>query len=222
MSRVGSRLRMAMLASALALAAVGCTSSSGDRPPTSATPSASTATASVVDPSSSSSVVVESTVSASPPASVIDAPTPISTPPDPGTQEALDRAAVEAQWVKFWDIYINFVRTPGSERDMLAASVAIEPIRSDLSKSAANFESEGRDNYGTVTHRLSWIDSISGGSSAVIADCQDQSQFGSMSVSSGEKLSVGVDRDNIKGAFEKGADGIWKLKQIYYVPDVPC
>jgi len=221
MSSVGSRLRVAVLGSALALAVVGCTSSSADGPTSSATPS-STATASVVDPPSSSSAVVESTVSASRTASVIDAPTPSSAPSDPQSQEAADRAAIEAQWVKFWEIYIDFVRTPEPERDLLAASVSIEPIRSDLSKSAANFESEGRDNYGTVKHRLSWIDSISGGTSAVIADCQDQSQFGSISVSTGEKLSVGVDRDNIKGAFEKGPDGIWKLKQIYYIADVPC
>jgi len=220
MSRLGVCLRIAVLASAVALTAVGCTSSSTDGPTSALTSPAGTA--SVIDPSVSASAVAEGTAPVSQTASVIDVPIPSSTLLNPEAQEAVDRAAVEAQWVKFWDIYINFVRTPESERDLLAATVSIEPIRGDLLKSAANFESEGRDNYGTVTHRLSWIDSISGGDSAVISDCQDQSQFGSVSVSTGETLSVGVDRDNIKGAFEKGSDGIWRLKQMYYITEVPC
>jgi hypothetical protein len=124
--------------------------------------------------------------------------------------------------VKYWDIYTNIVRTDKSERSALGATVAVDPALSNLSKSADYFESQGRDTYGSVTHRLSWLEPIDTATEAVLADCQDQSGFGSLDVKTGQKLTVGVERDNVKAHFIKGSDAVWRVSDIYYLEDSPC
>ena len=222
MSRRIVRWRAAAGCAAVVLAVAGCSSSSADGPGT--TTGSAGLSASVISVPSTGSGASGSNSPTAPTPSVIDVPTVVATPTslDPDAQEASDRAAVEAQWVKFWDIYINIVRTPSLDRDALAATVAIDPMHSNLLKSAEYFESQGKDNYGTVGHRLSWLDGIHGSSEVVLSDCQDQSQFGSLEVASGHKLTVGVERDNVKGEFVRGQDGVWRVHELYYLTDTPC
>ena len=217
--RLSLRWRLAACALLVGTIVAGCTTSTADDP-TSTVPSG-TASPSVIDTSPASPV---SSVPASPSPSVIDASTPPTSPStlDPEAQEIADRAAVEAQWAKYWDTYINIVRTSPAERALAANDVAVDPAASNLVKSAEYFESLGRDNYGSVTHRNSWLQPINGASSAVLSDCQDQSQFGSLDTASGKKLTVGVERDNISAKFTKSNDGIWRVEEVFYLVDSPC
>lgn len=138
------------------------------------------------------------------------------------SQEAEDRAAVENQWKKYWDTYLDIFTTEKSLRAAAAAAVAVEPAFGNLLKSAEYFSTNGRGTYGSVIHRLSWLDDIAGRSEAVLSDCQDQSQFGSLDLQTGKKLTVGVPRDNIKIRFAKGSDDIWRVSDIYFLLDIEC
>ncbi|HEY4994625.1 MAG TPA: hypothetical protein VII33_21340, partial [Nakamurella sp.] len=123
MSRRIVRWRAAAGCAAVVLAVAGCSSSSAVGPGT--TTGSAAPSASVISVPSTGSGASGSSSPTAPTPSVIDVPTVVATPTslDPDAQEASDRAAVEAQWVKFWDIYINIVRTPSLDRDALAAEL---------------------------------------------------------------------------------------------------
>ena len=217
--RPSLRWRLAACALLVGTIMAGCTTSTADNP-TSAVPS-STASPSVVDTSSASPA---SSVPASPSPSVIDVSTPPTSPTtlDPEAQEIADRAAVEAAWNRFWDAALSVVRTPDSQRDALMSSVAVDPIRSEILTEARDAETQGLDRYGTITSHPYWNQSIDGGMTAVIEDCQDSSQSGMLDKSSNEKKTVGVSRNNTRGSLEKGPDGIWRVSNVFYLVDVPC
>ncbi len=160
--------RSLVVCSALALVfAAGCTASGqAAQDPTT---SPNTVSASVAQPSSPAQLSPTSaslpSTSASASASigvtraspsVADVSTPssnstgISTSAGRPGQEELDRAAVEAQWLRFWDVYINSVRTLPDRRRTALSEVAVDPILSDILQSAENFDKQGLDYYGNV------------------------------------------------------------------------
>ena len=71
-------------------------------------------------------------------------------------------------------------------------------------------------------HRISWPQPINGATTALIDDCQDASQSGSMKTATGDKVTVGVARDHYQGSLVKGDDGVWRVEQVYYLKDEPC
>jgi hypothetical protein len=137
-------------------------------------------------------------------------------------QETADRAAVEAQWVTSWDVLLGIARTPAADREALAATVAVDPIKAKMLEAGTQFDAQGLQTYGTLGHRISWPQPINGAPTAVIADCQDASQTGSMKTATGDKATVGVPRDPYQGSLVKGDDGIWRVAQVYYLKDEPC
>ena len=150
MSRRIVRWRAAAGCAAVVLAVAGCSSSSADGPGTT-TGSAGLSASVISVPSTGSGASGSSSPTALTP-SVIDVPTVVATPTslDLDAQEAADRAAVEAQWTKYWETYINIVRTDPNERLLLAAEVAVDPAQGNLSKSAEYFEGQGKDGQGHV------------------------------------------------------------------------
>jgi len=214
--RRGFAWRAAIGVLALGLAVTGCTTSTADDPTSTVTSSGPSA--SVVD----TSPVASSSPLPSPSPSVIEVPTPSASPSlNPEAQELADRAAIEAQWVKFWDVYENIVRTPREDRAAALDSVAVDPMKGKVLAAASNFDAEGLDYYGAVTERPYWVDSIAG-DLAVMRDCQDQSQYGSVYVSSGEKRTVGIDRNSLQAGFIRGPDRIWRVQNVQYLENVPC
>src|SRR5664279_3495452 len=110
----------ALLAVACAALLAGCTSASGVNIET-------------LDPATSTSTA-PSTASASPSqSSAPQSPALTSPSPTAGTDsglpagEAADRAAVESQWIKSWDVYAALAHTPGDQRAALAGTVAVDP-----------------------------------------------------------------------------------------------
>jgi len=100
--------------------------------------------------------------------------------------------------------------------------VAVQPLIHAILKAAADADSKEIDNFGTWKHRLSWQFPVRGAATAMIADCQDQSKTGTFEVESGRILTVGKERSNLRGAFVKGTDGVWRLRQIYVIGDRAC
>lgn len=224
--RMSTRTRLrrtGVITAGLLILVAGCTTSTANGPTT--TPMATmSGTPSAIDPSSlrpSSSVAPPSPSPSDPGTPAV---TPESTPvsSDISPQEAADRAAIEAQWIKFWDVYTNIIRTPSDNRDSILSEVSIDPIKSEILDVAKRFEFEGIDYYGSVIHDTYWASAIGGSNYAIIRDCMDQSQYGSLYVSTGETRSTGVPRDHIQGGFTRGDDGVWRVQNFQYIIDVKC
>jgi hypothetical protein len=177
-----------------------------------------------------SATLPSSTASASPstaPPSTASASTEASPSDAPGTdglspQESADRAAIEAQWNRFWQVYLELPHTPEGDRQAMAAEVAVDPGLTNLLTDAKTVEQKGWDSYGQIIHRISWPQPVDGKTTAVIADCQDTSQAGSLETSTGNKMTVGVERNPLQGNLVRGEDGVWRVQQAYYLKDEPC
>ena len=210
------RRRPAAMTAALAMACVvlaSCTTASGVNIET-LDPATST---------SSSTTAASPSQTSGPPSSVLTSPSPTAgTDSGPPAGEAADRAAVEAQWVKSWDVYLAIATTPAADREALAATVAVDPIKAKMLEAGTQFDAQGLQTYGTLGHRISWPQPINGAPTAVIDDCQDASQTGSMKTATGDKATVGVPRDHYQGSLVRGDDGIWRVAQVFYLKDEPC
>ena len=200
----------------------GCTGTSGVNTQDLTTPTESStisaSTSSTVDPSSSA---LTSSAAITPPTTDTAASASAGTE-GLSAQEEVDRAAVEAQWVKSWEVYLELARTPAADREALVAAVAVDPTKTNMLSDAAKFDSQGLETYGSLGHRISWPQPINGGTTALIDDCQDASQSGSMKTATGDKVTVGVARDHYQGSLVKGDDGVWRVGQVFYLKDEPC
>jgi hypothetical protein len=156
------------------------------------------------------------------PATAAPSTTPTSSPPTSVDTESADRAAVEAQWIKSWDVYLEIARTPPEEREELASTVTVDPTKSKMLADALEFDRQGLETYGQLGHRISWPQPINGSDWAVIDDCQDRSASGAMETATGTKKTVGVARDHYQGGLTRGEDGIWRVANVYYLRDEPC
>ncbi len=136
--------------------------------------------------------------------------------------ESVDRAAAEAQWTKYWEIYAALPHTPEDQWDALLAPVAVESMVNAAKDDARSIRDEGNDTYGTVGHRFTWTKPISGSDTAVLQDCNDGSQAGAYETATGNKITVGVPRQNTMGTLVRGADGVWRVSAAYIVKDTPC
>jgi len=104
----------------------------------------------------------------------------------------------------------------------MAASVAVDPGLTSLLTDANTVEQKGWDSYGQIVHRISWPQSVDGKATAVIADCQDTSQVGSVETNTGNKMTVGVERNPLQGSLVRGEDGVWRVEQAFYLKDETC
>ena len=127
----------------------GCTGTSGVNTQTLDPISTSTASSSTV---ASSTEASPSQISASP------SPSPAAQSVTSGiasglsVEESADRAAVESQWVKSWDVYLEIARTPAADREALIATVAVDPTKANMLSDAAKFDSQGLETYGSLNH----------------------------------------------------------------------
>ena len=211
-----SAIRAGCAVCAVLVLVASCTTSSADGP-TSSSASAATS-ASVVDPNTRLSKASP----ASPTPSVIEPPTPTLISLDKTAQEAADRAAIEAQWAAFWKVYIGIVRTPQNQRSAALDAVSVDPSKGRVLDAASRLEEDGLDYYGDVALHTYSIDLDADGSQAVLMDCQDQSQYGSIYVATGKKRTVGVDHNHTQARFVLGDDGVWRVQNVQYIENVPC
>lgn len=213
---------------ALALSAwllVAC-SSGGGSPTVESVPSAVPSPTVASSSAAPSGSVTASSLSQQTSSSVVSSPLFSSAAPTTSDaiseSEAADRAAVEAQWTTYWEVYAALPHTPEGQWDGLLTPVAVEPMIANAKTDARSIIGKGRDTYGTVTHRFSWPKSINGGDAATISDCDDTSQSGAYETATGNKVSVGVPRRNTMGTLVKGGDGVWRVSAAYILKDEPC
>jgi hypothetical protein len=117
---------------------------------------------------------------------------------------------------------MEIARTPAAEREALVATVAVDPARANMLKDAQKFDAQGLETYGELGHRISWPQTVAGRDYAVIDDCQDASQSGSLKTATGQKVTAGVARDHYQGRLVKSKDGVWRVEQVFYLKDEPC
>ena len=215
------RRKPAAMAASLAIACAvlaACTSGSGVNIET-----LDSATSTSLSTASSTAAPATGSPASVPQSSVVTSPSPtVGTDSGPPAGEAADRAAVEAQWVKSWDVYLAIATTPAADREALAATVTVDPTKTNMLTDAAQFDSQGLQTYGTLGHRISWPQDINGKTTALIDDCQDRSGAGAYKTSTGDKITVGVPRDHYQGNLVKGDDGVWRVAEVYYLKDEPC
>jgi hypothetical protein len=89
-------------------------------------------------------------------------------------------------------------------------------------KDARSLESDGLDYYGTSVYHPYWEQSIAGQPTAVMGDCTDTSQAGSLEISTGQHRTAGVPDNNTRVTFVKGTDAIWRVSEIFYLVDIKC
>lgn len=211
-----SALRAGCAVGAVLVLVAGCTTSSADGPTSSS--ASATASASVVD----TSTRLPTASPANPTPSVIEPPTPTPISLDKTAQETADRAAIEAQWTKFWQVYTGIVRTPQDQRSAALDAVSVDPAKGRVLDAASRLEEDGLDYYGDVALHPYSIDLDADGGQAVLMDCQDQSQYGSIYVATGKKRTVGVDHNHTQAGFVRGDDGVWRVQNVQYIENVPC
>lgn len=114
------------------------------------------------------------------------------------------------------------MRIPSDDRERRIDAVTVEPQRSKLLGSAQMFETEGLDYYGSVVLRPFWPVPVGGQPFALLRDCQDQSGWGSVYLSSGKLRSIGVDRHFVQAGFQRGTDGVWRVQNVQWIENFQC
>ncbi len=141
------------------------------------------------------------------------------TPVDP---EAVDRMAIEAVWTKYWNATLTLGKLPAHDRQAAMETVAVPALATIVVTATAKDEASGKGDYGTVTHRPFWATSVGGKATAVMADCMNTSMSGTLNIKTGQKLTVGVPRDNFRIAFVRTAANKWVVSKVDYVTNVVC
>ena len=124
--------------------------------------------------------------------------------------------------MKYWIVSGGIIRTPLQERSSVLSTVAVEPQISRLLASAKNFDKKHWDNYGTPIHRLYWGPSVDGEDDAILGDCMDLTHFGRRDALTGNPLTVGIPRSNIRGTFHRTSDGSWRVSGLQVLGTTPC
>lgn len=182
-----------------------------------------TTTASALNPTNgASSTTSPSTINLEPTAASPNPAPPSTGDDDLSAQERSDRAAIEAQWIKSWDIYLELPGTPQDQRQALAAIAMVDPALSGALKDASAVNDKGWDTYGDIEHRISWPKAVNGGDTALVDDCMDTSNSGSFETSTGNKTTAGTARLHVQGNLIRSADGNWLVAQNYFLKDEPC
>jgi hypothetical protein len=137
-------------------------------------------------------------------------------------QEVKDRAAIQAVWVKYWDVYTRINDVPTTQRLIALNSVSVDPIRKKIVVSALKYDKDGLNTYGSVGHRIYWGPSVNGTSPAIMGDCLDTSRYGTVVVKTKAKQTVGYLRDNTRGVFVRLSDGQWRVQSVESLMDQAC
>lgn len=179
-----------------------------------------------VSGSPSSSSRTTPTTSSSPPTSSPARTSTSSTPPSktttPADPEAADRKAIEAVWTKYWVTVKGLMKIPVPDRSTVMKTVAAPALAAAVVNKTAAEEAAGQAEYGSIVHRPFWGTSVGGKSTAVMSDCMNDYNAGVIDVKTKKPLRAGVYRDNTRGTFVKGSDGLWRVAKAEYLVNVPC
>lgn len=164
------------------------------------------------------------TAASSPPSSspARTSSTPSSKTTTPADPEAADRKAIEAVWTKYWVTVKGLMKIPVRDRLTVMRTVAAPALATAVVSRTATEEAAGQAEYGSIVHRPFWSTSVGGKSTAVMNDCMNDYNAGVLDVKTKKPLRAGVYRDNTRGTFVKGSDGLWRVAKAEYLVNVPC
>lgn len=108
---------------------------------------------------------------------------------------------------------------PPAEIERLARSVATDSELTGLIRMGTRFPVESLAYYGEIESRIAW--GPYSGSIAVIRDCNDQSNFGTVNTKTRVALTVGSPRTNLNVTFRRVGQ-TWLVSGIYEPAGEPC
>lgn len=147
-------------------------------------------------------------------ASATPSPTPSPTPVDP-------KAAVLAQYDRFWATLTPADLAPPALRRGMLAPVAEDPALTSLLNGMAHLDDQGQVFYGRPTLRPAVRDFRPDRRFALVFDCQDTTRNGDAD-HSGNRLTVGMPRDPVEVSMNLGNDGLWRVSYIASPKGQPC
>jgi hypothetical protein len=152
------------------------------------------------------------------PAVTASGPSPaVSSSPTMASAQGL----ILSQYGGFWQALPGASRAASSRRRALLSKYAGNPELRSLLVGMARQDREDKVIYGfDKPHATVRALAVSRGL-AVISDCQNSSDSGVASRSTGRRLTVGVKRNHIVSTMHLGADGVWRVSFVAY-PKTPC
>lgn len=129
------------------------------------------------------------------------------------TSAKSERQAVETAYDQFWNRMHAVPHEPESTWDDTMAEVAVDPQLKITLQGMRLAKERGVTSYGEVTSRISDVDID--GDEATVVDCQDASESGQADAESGEKKSVGVERNPVEARLHRD-NSRWKVAEISY------
>jgi hypothetical protein len=145
-------------------------------------------------------------------------------PSSSADRELADRAAVERAWLAYSVVERDILSpkyTP-QEWPVVLKPVAIDPTYSRALSAATRARNAGIVVWGQAIHSPYWKQPIGGKNTAVMGDCIDAHNSGSLWVKTGKKRTVGKVGNNSRVTLVRGSDGKWRVKLIEDLVDQPC
>jgi hypothetical protein len=136
---------------------------------------------------------------------------------DPSGSSASGLAASNAillTYRGFWQALPKAARLKEGPRDELLAQHLINPALKKVAASLASQEAFQRRLYGKnlPRPRVARLDPPT----AIVWDCQDSSHAGIRDLKTGERLTVGVERNPVRATLSLDRDGHWRIARIEY------
>ena len=132
-----------------------------------------------------------------------------------GANEAADRAAIEKQWVAFWDLYVEILAvhagaSRGGARQRSPGPCLTETLVAKRKAVRSRRDSASRALLATTcTGQLPVADE----STAVIGDCMDQGGFGSYDTQDWKENDGRTNQSRLSRAIvDEGSDGTWRVQ----------
>jgi len=144
-----------------------------------------------------------------------------STTTDAAAHEQADRAAATDVWRKFINVTFTIDDMPPDQVDAAVKAVAVEPPLSLLLKKRADALAAGQGTYGVPVSYVLWPQPINAATTAILLDCQDGSQAGSLDTKTGNKLGVGTVNTPIQGTLSRTTDG-WRVASSELLKGKTC
>lgn len=164
---------------------------------------------------------------AAPSSSAADSPAPADGGASP--TPSVSPSYVPASHEPILAAYRRFFEVVGGEawkiqddqaRYQLLSTVSTELSLNKTSGGIAASVRDGETTYGDVELHPQVV--LIQGDLATVEDCQDTSQAGTMRISDGEKISVGVKNTLVKTQLRLGQDGVWRVAAVVFGPDGSC
>ncbi|ASR36611.1 hypothetical protein BAY61_18195 [Prauserella marina] len=120
---------------------------------------------------------------------------------------------IEAAYSDFWVVSLTIDDKPEETwRDELGA-VMVEPQLSITLDAVRSQAQAGITVYGDVTARIVSVEVA--GDAATVVDCQDASRTGQADAETGDRKTVGVERNPVNAELKR-VDGQWKVAQVSF------